>query len=99
MKRKEIVAIVFIILLTAGCIGYYIHEQIESKQQSEMENNSRNDYIRQAREQDSLRIAHHQDSLEKAEQLAVAQREREEELRSSAVSCVLETLTSKLIAS
>lgn len=50
-------------------------------QQTEIENNSRNDYIRQAREQDSLRIARHQDSVEKSEQLAVAQREREELLR------------------
>ena len=41
-------------------------------------NSERVSYIRQAREQDSLRIAHHQDSLEKAEQLAVAQREKEE---------------------
>ena len=81
MKRFLIAVIVFITLIIAGCIGYYIHEQIVTKQQSEIENNSRNDYIRQAREQDSLRIARHQDSLEKAEQLAVAQREREEELR------------------
>lgn len=71
-----------ITLIIAGCIiGYYIHEQVVSKQQSEIENNSRNEYIRQAREQDSLRIAHYQDSLEKAEQLAVAQRDREEQLR------------------
>ena len=84
MKRKLIASIVFITLVIAGCIGYYIHKQVVSKQQSEIENNSRNDYIRQAREQDSLRIAHHQDSLEKAEQLAVAQREREEELRKQA---------------
>lgn len=85
MKRKLIAAILFITLVIVGCIiGYYIHEQIVIKQQSEIENNSRNDYIRQAREQDSLRIAHHQDSLEKAEQLAVAQREREEELRKQA---------------
>ena len=81
MKRRLIALAVFVTLVIGGYIGYYIHEQIESKQQSEMENNNRNDYIRQAREQDSLRIAHHQDSLEKAEQLAVAQREREELLR------------------
>lgn len=84
MKRILIAVIVFITLIIAGCIGYYVHEQIVTKQQSEIENNSRNDYIRQAREQDSLRIAHYQDSLEKAEQLAVAQREREEELRKQA---------------
>lgn len=82
MKRKLIVVTLFITIVIVGClIGYYIHEQIVTKQQSEIENNSRNDYIRQAREQDSLRIAHHQDSVEKAEQLAVAQREREELLR------------------
>lgn len=81
MKRKLIASIVFITLVIAGCIGYYIHEQIVSKRQSEIENNSRNDYIRQAREQDSLRIAHHQDSLENAAQLAAAQRETEEKLR------------------
>ena len=82
MKRKLIAAILFITLVIVGCIiGYYIHEQVVSKQQSEIENNSRNEYISQAREQDSLRIAHHQDSVEKAEQLAVAQREREELLR------------------
>ena len=52
-----------------------------SKQQSEIENNSRNEYIRQAKEQDSLRIAHHHDSLENAAQLAAAQREKEEKLR------------------
>ena len=82
MKRKLIVVTLFITIVIVGClIGYYIHEQIVTKQQSEIENNSRNDYIRQAREQDSLRIAHHQDSVEKAEQLAVAQREREEQLQ------------------
>lgn len=81
MKRILIAVIVFITLVIAGCIGYYIHKQIVIKQKSEIENNSRNDYIRQAREQDSLRIARHQDSLEKAEQLAVAQRDREEQLR------------------
>lgn len=85
MKRKLIVVTLFITIVIVGClIGYYIHEQIVTKQQSEIENNSRNDYIRQAREQDSLRIAHHQDSVEKAEQLAVAQREREELLRTQA---------------
>lgn len=82
MKRKLIASVSIITLIIAGCIiGYYIHEQVVSKQQSEIENNSRNEYIRQAREQDSLRIAHYQDSLEKAEQLAVAQRDREEQLR------------------
>ena len=85
MKRKTIAIIAFITVVIAGSIiGYYIHERIVTKQQSEIENNSRNDYIRQAREQDSLRIAHHQDSLEKAEQSAVAQREREELLRTQA---------------
>lgn len=85
MKRKLIVVTLFITIVIVGClIGYYIHEQIVTKQQSEIENNSRNDYIRQAREQDSLRIAHHQDSVENAEQLAVAQREREELLRTQA---------------
>lgn len=82
MKRRSIASAVFVTLVIV--IGYYIHEQIVSKRQSEIENNSRNDYIRHAREQDSLRIAHHQDSLEKAEQLTVAQREREELLRSQA---------------
>lgn len=82
MKRKLIASVSIITLIIAGCIiGYYIHEQVVSKQQSEIENNSRNEYIRQAREQDSLRIAHYQDSLEEAEQLAVAQRDREEQLR------------------
>lgn len=84
MKRKLIVTVAFVALFIAGCIGYYVHEQIVTKQQTEIENNSRNDYIRQAREQDSLRIAHHQDSVEKAEQLAVTQRERKEVLRKQA---------------
>lgn len=67
MKRRLIALAVFITLVIIGSIGYYIHEQIISKQQSEIENNSCNDYIRQAREQDSLRIANHQDSLKKVE--------------------------------
>ena len=82
MKRRLIASAVFVILVIV--IGCYIHERIVTKQQSEIENNSRNDYIRQAREQDSLRIAHHQDSLKKAEQLAIAQREKEETLRTLA---------------
>ena len=91
MKRKLIAAILFITLVIVGCIiGYYIHEQGVSKQQSEIENNSRNEYISQAREQDSLRIAHYQDSLEKAEQLAVAQRDRVEQLRVQAEQEVIE---------
>lgn len=45
---------------------------------NQSKDNDRSDYVQRAREQDSLRIAHHQDSLEKAEQLAVAQREKEE---------------------
>ena len=91
MKRKLIVVTLFITIVIVGClIGYYIHEQIVTKQQSEIENNSRNDYIRQAREQDSLRIAHHQDSVEKAEQFAVAQREREELLRTQAEQVAIE---------
>lgn len=81
MKRKLIASIVFIILVIAGCIGYYIHKQVVSKQQSEIENNSRNDYIRQAREQDSLRIAHYQDSVEKVRLAAITQKEKEEKLR------------------
>lgn len=80
MKRKLIVATAFVLVII-GCVGYYIHEHIVSRQQLEIENNSRNDYIRQAREQDSLRIARQQDSLKKAEQLAVAQRDRDEALR------------------
>lgn len=51
---------------------------------NQSKDNDRSDYVQRAREQDSLRIAHHQDSLEKAEQLAVAQREREEQLRTQA---------------
>ena len=78
MKRKLIASIVFITLVIAGCIGYYIHKQVVSKQQSEIENNSRNDYIRQAREQDSLRIAHYQDSVEKVRLAAITQKEKEE---------------------
>lgn len=82
MKRKLIASVSIITLIVAGCIiGYYIHKQVVSNQQSEIENNSRNEYIRQAKEQDSLRIAHHQDSLENAAQLAAAQREKEEKLR------------------
>lgn len=85
MKRKLIASVSIILLIIAGCIiGYYIHEQVVSKQQSEIENNSRNEYIRQAKEQDSLRIAHHHDSLENAAQLAAAQREKEEEMRKQA---------------
>lgn len=45
---------------------------------NQSKDNDRSDYVQRAREQDSLRIAHHQDSLAKAEQLAVAQREKEE---------------------
>ena len=90
MKRILIASTVFITLIIAGCIGYYIHEQIVTKQQSEIENNSRNDYIRQAKEQDSLRIVHHQDSLENAAQLAAAQREKEEKLRLQAQQEVIE---------
>lgn len=78
MKRKLIASIVFIILVIAGCIGYYIHKQVVPKQQSEIENNSRNEYIRQAREQDSLRIAHYQDSVEKALLATIAQKDKEE---------------------
>ena len=78
MKRKLIASIVFIILVIAGCIGYYIHKQVVPKQQLEIENNSRNEYIRQAREQDSLRIAHYQDSVEKARLATIAQKEKEE---------------------
>lgn len=82
MKRKTIAIIAFITVVIAGSIiGYYIHEQIVSKRQSEIENNSRNNYIRQAIEQDSLRIARHQDSLKKAEQLAVAQKEKAERIK------------------
>lgn len=51
---------------------------------NQSKDNDRRDYVQRAREQDSLRIAHHQDSVEKAEQLAVAQREREELLRTQA---------------
>lgn len=51
---------------------------------NQSKDNDRRDYVQRAREQDSLRIAHHQDSLEKAEQFAVAQREREELLRTQA---------------
>lgn len=40
--------------------------------------NERADYVRRAREQDSLRIARYQDSLKQAEQLAVIQREKDE---------------------
>lgn len=91
MKRKLIAAILFITLVIVGCIiGYYIHEQIVIKQQSEIENNSRNDYIQQAREQDSLRISQYQDSLEKAEQLAAVQREREEQMRVQAEQKAIE---------
>lgn len=51
---------------------------------NQSKDNDRRDYVQRAREQDSLRIAHHQDSLEKAEQFAIAQREREELLRTQA---------------
>ena len=78
MKRKLIASIVFIILVIAGCIGYYIHKQVVQKQQSEIEKNSRSEYIRQAREQDSLRIAHYQDSVEKVRLATIAQKEKEE---------------------
>lgn len=57
---------------------------------NQSKDNDRRDYVQRAREQDSLRIAHHQDSLEKAEQFAVAQREREELLRTQAEQVAIE---------
>lgn len=48
MKRRVIALAVFVTLVIVGSIGYYIYEQIMTKQQSEMENNSRNDYKRQS---------------------------------------------------
>lgn len=57
---------------------------------NQSKDNDRRDYVQRAREQDSLRIAYHQDSLEKAEQFAVAQREREELLRTQAEQVAIE---------
>ena len=48
MKRRVIALTVFVTLAIVLSIGYFIHEQIVTKQQSEIENNSRNNYIRQS---------------------------------------------------
>ena len=73
MNRQHNSKYIFLILHLLCCIFLC---QCSNNNQSK--DNDRSDYVQRAREQDSLRIAHHQDSLEKAEQLAVAQREKEE---------------------
>ena len=83
MKKNKVWACFLCLIILVAC-GICIYITQSGNGEPYDINSERVNYIRQARVQDSLRIAHHQDSLEKAEQLAVAQREREEELRKQA---------------
>lgn len=83
MKKNKVWACFLCLIILVAC-GICIYITQSSNGEPDDINSERVNYIRQARVQDSLRIAHHQDSLEKAEQFAVTQREREEELRKQA---------------
>lgn len=83
MKKNKVWACFLCLIILVAC-GIRIYITQSSNGEPDDINSERVNYIRQARVQDSLRIAHHQDSLEKAEQFAVTQREREEELRKQA---------------
>lgn len=79
MKKNKVLACFLCLIILVAC-GICIYITQSSNGEPDDINSERVNYIRQAREQDSLRIALYQDSLEKAEQLAVAQREKEEEM-------------------
>lgn len=80
MKKNNVGACFLCLIILVACgVCFYIAQS--NKRETDDINSERVNYIRQAREQDSLRIAHYQDSIEKSKQLAVAQRERDEAMR------------------
>lgn len=80
MKKNNVWACFLCLIILVACgVCFYIAQS--NKRETDDINSERVNYIRQAREQDSLRIAHYQDSIEKSKQLAVAQRERDEAMR------------------